>query len=117
MKPDKWFEKTLKSFEKDPQFLLERKILDVTEEICAVMKKKDITRKELAERLGVSPAAITKILRGNSNFTLKTLLSLASALDLDLDVSFRERKKTSTASEIYRPHRQCLQNTSTDLQP
>lgn len=92
MKPDKWFKDTLKSLEDDLEFRLETLIIDLTEKVCEKMKQKKISRTKLAKLLGVSPAAVTKILNGNSNFTLKTLVSLADVLGFNLDIDFRERK-------------------------
>ena len=102
MKPKKWFVDTLKSFEGDREFRLESIILNLTEKICERMKQKEITRAKLAELLGVSPPAVTKILNGSSNFTLKTLMALADVLELDLDVDFVERKKEMHVPETIR---------------
>ncbi len=55
-----------------------------TEEIFGHMERGDISRSELARRLGTSPAYITKILRGNANFTLATMVRLARALGAEL---------------------------------
>lgn len=93
MKTEEWFRKTLETFEEDREFRLETIILNLTEKICQKMRQKKINRTKLAELLGVSPAAVTKILNGNSNFTLKTLVSLSDALGLDLQINFIERKK------------------------
>ena len=54
-----------------------------------------INRAKLANLLNVSPPAVTKILNGNSNFTLKTLISLADALDMELKVDFVEKQVTA----------------------
>ena len=75
--------KKLESFKDDFEFRLESLILDITDNICREMEHSEINRVELAERLNVSPPAVTKILNGNSNFTLKTLLSISDALGLD----------------------------------
>lgn len=56
-------------------------VLDFTEEISRLMESGNVTRSELARRLGTSPAYITKILRGNANFTLATMVRLALALE------------------------------------
>lgn len=101
MKPEKWFRETLESVKDDLEFRLETKILDLTEKICEVMERKKISRKELAKRLKVTPANVTKILRGSSNFTLKSLLSLADVLELDLDIRFTERKKQATTIQLH----------------
>lgn len=93
MKTNEWFKGLLESFEDTFDFRLEGLILNITEKICKNMKLKNINRTKLAERLNVSSPAVTKILNGNSNFTLKTLLSLADALDLDLIVDFKEQNE------------------------
>jgi transcriptional regulator with XRE-family HTH domain len=66
--------------EKDPGFWLEDFRLEFMEELAREMKHLNISRTELAKRIGVSPAYITKILRGDSNFTLQSMVKLAFAL-------------------------------------
>ena len=91
MKSSEWLKNKLNEWDSDIDFRLEKLILEVTEEICLLMEKRKMSRSELARSLGVSPPAVTKILRGESNFTLKTLLSLADVLRMDLDIGFREK--------------------------
>lgn len=91
MELEKWFKEKLEFFKDDFDFRLETIILNITEQICEKMFDKKTTRTELAKRLEVSSAAITKILNGTSNFTLRTLLSLADSLELELNVEFREK--------------------------
>lgn len=52
----------------------------VSSQIDYLMKKEDVSKAELAKRLGKSRAYITKILQGNANFTLDTLVQIARAL-------------------------------------
>ena len=54
-------------------------ILDFTEGLHKMMEANEVSRSELARRLGVSPAYITKVLRGNVNFTLDSMVRLARA--------------------------------------
>jgi len=91
MNMEKWFRDKLESFKEDFEFRLEKLILELTEKIAERMKQKKINRTNLAALLQVSRPAVTKILDGNSNFTLRTLLSLADALDLDLKIDFKEK--------------------------
>ena len=67
----------------DGQRLLEqeRLLLDVTESIAALLEKQNVSRAELARRLGKSPAFVTKLLRGDNNFTLRTLSDVFFALN------------------------------------
>jgi transcriptional regulator with XRE-family HTH domain len=55
-------------------------ILDFTEELHKQMEKNGVSRVELARRLNVSPAYVTKALRGNVNFTVETMVRLANAV-------------------------------------
>ncbi len=59
-------------------------VQEFTEEIFRLMEQGEISRSELARRLGTSPAYVTKILRGNANFTLATMVRLARALGAEL---------------------------------
>ena len=60
---------------------VEAAVLEFTEELVERMEQKGISRSELARRIDSSPAYITKILRGNSNFTLDSMVKIARALD------------------------------------
>lgn len=59
----------------------ERLILEVTESIANLMEEHRISRSDLAQRLGKSPAFVTKLLRGDNNFTLRTLSDVFFAMD------------------------------------
>ena len=52
------------------------------------MQEQGVSRSELAERLDVSRAYITKVLNGHGNMTLRTLVRLALALGLAPEISF-----------------------------
>jgi len=96
-----WLKKKLELFKDDFDFRLETLILNITERICKRMEQKKINRTELADLLNVSPPAVTKILNGNSNFTLKTLLSLADVLEQELEINFGDKKVVyTTAFEV-----------------
>ena len=97
MKTQDWFKGLLTSLKDTFDFRFEAIVLKITEKICENMKAKNISRTELAQRLKISPPAVTKILNGNSNFKLKTLLSLSDALDLELVIDLKEKNKYLTA--------------------
>lgn len=54
---------------------------DFTLDICRLMEEKKVSKAELARRLGTSRAYVTKLLGGNANFTLATMVKVAMALD------------------------------------
>ena len=70
-----------KDLENDPEYLAECAIVEFTEELAKRMDELGLTRAELARRLDTTPAYITKILRGNANFTLKSMVRIASVLE------------------------------------
>lgn len=87
-----YLETLLEEFEDDFEFKVDGKILDITETICEIMNQNGIRRADLSRRLKTSKSAVTKMLNGSSNFTLKSLMKIAIALDKDLDISFTEPK-------------------------
>jgi hypothetical protein len=52
-------------------------VLEFTEELNRLMVKNSISRSELARWFGVSPAYVTKGLRGDLNFAVETMVRLA----------------------------------------
>jgi transcriptional regulator with XRE-family HTH domain len=71
----------IRSAEESNEYWTETAISDFTEELCRLMNEKGVSRSELALRIDHSQAYITKVLRGNVNFTLATMTKLARALD------------------------------------
>jgi transcriptional regulator with XRE-family HTH domain len=73
----------------------EELILDATETICMVMSENNISRSELAKRLGKSRAFVTQILSGGRNLTLRTLSDVADALDCRTRITMIQRKASA----------------------
>lgn len=88
MKAYGWFEKEFDEARGTFEYKLEGLELEVTETILRVMEEKGISRSDLAQKLGVSKAAVSKLLNNGSNMTLKRLLTIAEAMDLNLSVNF-----------------------------
>jgi transcriptional regulator with XRE-family HTH domain len=104
MNTQEWFKNKLESFKEDFEFRFETLILEITEKISRRMKQKKINRTNLADLLEVSRPAVTKILDGNSNFTLRKLLSLADALELDLEIDFKEKDMVDRVIPLHKPY-------------
>ncbi|MFP3938529.1 MAG: helix-turn-helix domain-containing protein [Phycisphaerae bacterium] len=51
----------------------ERAILEITETLCKLMEEQNITRADLARKLGTSKANITQMLDGQRNLTVRTI--------------------------------------------
>jgi len=74
------FKDTFEAAEEQDQFWTELAILDFTSQLNHLMQQQKISKVELAKRLGTSPAYITKVFRGDANFTLRSMVKLARAL-------------------------------------
>jgi transcriptional regulator with XRE-family HTH domain len=96
---EKWFGELLESYKNDFDFRLEALVFELTEQISKKLKDNKMSRKKLAEKLNVSPAAVSKILNGNPNFTIRTLLAMADALKTELSIEFITRDMTSSESK------------------
>lgn len=79
----------------DPDYELEGVLLDVTEQIARALIAQGMKRSELAERLGTSRAYVTKLLDGQENMTLKTLVRVANALEMKVDTRFIPREQAA----------------------
>jgi transcriptional regulator with XRE-family HTH domain len=53
--------------------------------------EQNVSRAQLAERLGTTPAYVTKVMRGDVNFTLETMTKLALAVGGRLQVKVVDR--------------------------
>jgi transcriptional regulator with XRE-family HTH domain len=71
----------LKAARKTPEYRAEGASIEFTNAMVARMRQVGISRSELAARIGVNPAYISKILRGDTNFSLETMVKIATALD------------------------------------
>jgi len=60
-------------------------------ELESRMERQEVSRAELARRLGTSKAYITKVLGANVNFTLATMTRLAMALEAEVSVRLTDR--------------------------
>lgn len=72
--------KLIEAAERKPAYWAEGAWLQFTEDLLALMNAQNVTRADLARRVGVSPAYITKVFRGTVNLTLETMSRLALAV-------------------------------------
>lgn len=83
MKAAERFNKLLEQSKQSPEFRTEKAILGLTEEILSQMERQNVSRTELARRLGKNPAFVTKLLRGDNNFTFDTVVRIARTLEME----------------------------------
>ena len=72
---------------------LEAAKLELAEHLVEYREKRDMTQKELADRLGVKQQVVAKIENG-SNITLETLIKFLNVLGIVLKVAAVRRKRS-----------------------
>jgi len=77
---------------------LSRLVTQLTNEITVHLAEHDLTRSELAGRMGVSPGRISQVLSGGENLTLRTLAALSTALDAQFDLRLTSSKPAADAA-------------------
>lgn len=63
--------------------------LDLAISICTRMNELGLSKNEVAERAGMKPSALSRIISGEQNLTLATIAKLECALDVRFDAGFR----------------------------
>jgi cyanate lyase len=89
----KVFAKLIGEAEKTADFQFERAVIDLTEIICAIMEEKDVSRMELAERLGKSEAWVTKVLCGDYEIALRAVVTILWELGYRIDMHVIRKEK------------------------
>src|SRR5271165_4244440 len=79
---------------------VEGAILEFTEELCRLMEKQGVTKTELARHLQCQPAYVTKLLSGQNNFTLETMVKVARALESEVKIHLQEPGFRSDWSDL-----------------
>jgi transcriptional regulator with XRE-family HTH domain len=79
------------TYRSDPEFIAEGFAIEVLEQAVAIMREHDVSRADLARRLGVSRAAVSQMFgRSAHNLTILTMARLASALGTELRIGLGE---------------------------
>jgi len=73
--------------EKDPEFIVDYTKGKIIEDIINLMESKSISKFYLAKKMHKSLRYVRKILNGQNNFSVKTLVKLACALDSEISIN------------------------------
>ena len=65
----------------------QKKAQIIAVKVLSALKKQKITQRQLAQKMGISPQQINKIVKGNENLTLQSIAKLEEALGIQL-ISF-----------------------------
>jgi transcriptional regulator with XRE-family HTH domain len=71
----------LKTARKTHEYSAEGASIEFTNAMVTRMRETGVSRSQLARKINANPAYVSKILRGDTNFTLDTMVKIAGALD------------------------------------
>ncbi len=71
----------LKTARKTHEYRAEGASIEFTNAMVTRMRETGVSRSQLARKIKAHPAYVSKILRGDTNFTLDTMVKIAGALD------------------------------------
>ena len=97
------FAALLTEFQQSEAFELEQAKVEIAEQIYRLMQQKNISNVELARRLGSSKAYVTKILQGNTNFTIESLIKISRSLSCQVAVQFSQLAPAQIATRQTSP--------------
>jgi plasmid maintenance system antidote protein VapI len=86
--------------EQHADYWVDGPISEFTGDLSRLMAEKEVTRAELARRMGTSRAYITKMLSGNANFTLMTMVKLAMALDGAVHIHISDKRAVTRWKDL-----------------
>jgi len=86
-----WYKERIDGLENTIEYKIESIAFDISVQIYKQMEKLGINKKELAEKLNVSKSYITQLLKGKSNMTIETLIKVAEALGMTLQIKLVEK--------------------------
>lgn len=90
MKNKTWLQRRAESKIGKPTFETQRLLLHLTEAFAARMQQRQMRRANLAREMNVDRAMVTRILNGDQNVTIKTLVTMACALDARLHFDLQD---------------------------
>ena len=75
--------------------------LDFAVALAKAIEERGLSRKEFASLVGVAPARITKVLRGDTNLAIESMDKLATAVDLDLHIHLAKKGSTVRWFDVF----------------
>jgi len=94
------FANLVKKQRQDGSLQIDEAKLELSEQIFQAMENKGISEAELSRRLNVSRAYINKVLQGDTNFTIETLVKIGIALECEFKFEFVEKEVDIIDAEI-----------------
>jgi transcriptional regulator with XRE-family HTH domain len=101
----KSFDDLFAAAERRPTYHAAGVAIDFTVAVTREMAMQDISRAELARRIGTSPAYVTKLFGGSANFTIETMVKIADALGMTVTPHLNRKAVTEWPEALHATRR------------
>lgn len=91
----------LKAARKTHEYRAEGASIEFTNAMVTRMREAEVSRSELARLIKATPAYISKILRGATNFSLDSMVKIANALNCELRLHLQPSGTKSQWLDVY----------------
>ena len=86
-----WLAEQVAKYQDDPEFITYGILDDVTDVLCGEMEAQGMSRADLARKMGVSRAYVTRFLNTPLNTRVETIVRFAQAVGLDVKVELVQK--------------------------
>lgn len=76
-------------------YWVEKAKMDFAFELSKFIRASKMTNRDMADKLGTSPAYITKILKGDANFTIESMVKATRAANAKLHISIIDDRESA----------------------
>lgn len=95
---------SINALKESGELQVEQAKLRIVDEIVGTMNHEAMTKADLARKLDKSRAYVTQILQGDVNFTVESLVKIATCMDYELKVQFvRKQSLNHWVKGVYSP--------------
>jgi transcriptional regulator with XRE-family HTH domain len=94
----------LRSAKKSVEYWRQLAVRDFTEGLIFRLRLRKCSQAELAKRLDVKPAYISRIIRGSDNLTLQTMVKIAMAVGGKVRIHIAEQSAETKFEDFYTGH-------------
>ncbi len=89
----------LKNAKHRNSYWIEKTKNDVAVKLEKLIKQSNLTKTQFAQRINASSAYVTKMLRGDANLTIETMVKASRALDCELHIHIAHKNHRVSWSE------------------
>ena len=103
---EQWFDGQLAQANDNPAAVAYGVMLRIAGEISLALKQKNWKQKDLAAKLGVTEAWISRLLNAPVNMSIPKIVEAAMALDLEVEVALTAKGRRSNQAQRLAPRHQ-----------